>query len=195
VFSKLSRYRKVPDAAVPDPRGRVLAAKDVRLVPAVTGSFRHTVAAGDRLDELATRYYGQPLHYWHICDANPGFLSPLALLDREPVVTTDFPLAMADGAPPPWPALIPALARVLGVETVVALEDVEIVPRERVIGGTTVTVFVEHRSRRIRITYNRLNVQADALAGRIRAAGVQVEAPVHIGQLGQQIVIPPAPIG
>jgi hypothetical protein len=101
---------------------------------------------------------------------------------------------MADGAPPPWPTLIPALARVLGVETVVALEDVEIVPREQVIGGTTVTVFVERRSRRIRVTYNRLNVKAEVLADRIRAAGVQVEAPVHIGQLGQQIVIPPAPI-
>ena len=30
----------------------------------------HRVIAGERLDQLADRYYGDPLKYWLICDAN-----------------------------------------------------------------------------------------------------------------------------
>jgi len=30
----------------------------------------HLVVAGERLDHLAQRYYGDPLKYWLICDAN-----------------------------------------------------------------------------------------------------------------------------
>jgi nucleoid-associated protein YgaU len=30
----------------------------------------HRVVAGERLDQLAYRYYGDPLLYWLICDAN-----------------------------------------------------------------------------------------------------------------------------
>ena len=30
----------------------------------------HVVAAGDRLDNIAARYLGDPLQYWRICDAN-----------------------------------------------------------------------------------------------------------------------------
>lgn len=30
----------------------------------------HTVIAGERIDHLAHRHYGDPLKYWLICDAN-----------------------------------------------------------------------------------------------------------------------------
>ncbi len=30
----------------------------------------HLVVAGERLDHLAQKYYGDPLKYWLICDAN-----------------------------------------------------------------------------------------------------------------------------
>lgn len=30
----------------------------------------HRVVGGERLDQLAQRYYGDPLKYWLICDAN-----------------------------------------------------------------------------------------------------------------------------
>lgn len=29
----------------------------------------HTIVAGERLDQIAHRYYGDPLKYWLICDA------------------------------------------------------------------------------------------------------------------------------
>jgi nucleoid-associated protein YgaU len=43
-------------------------------------ALRHRVMAGDRLDLLATRYFGDPLQYWRIVDANPT-IAPESLLD------------------------------------------------------------------------------------------------------------------
>jgi nucleoid-associated protein YgaU len=34
-------------------------------------ALSHRVVAGDRLDLLAARYFGDPLQYWRIADANP----------------------------------------------------------------------------------------------------------------------------
>ena len=39
----------------------------------------HTVIEGERIDHLATRYYGDPLKFWLICDAN-GALFPEELM-------------------------------------------------------------------------------------------------------------------
>src|SRR5205814_1442147 len=115
MFSKTSRYWAVPDITVPDSRGRVLPAKDIRLLPAVTGIFAHLVSQGDRLDRLASAYYGQPLDWWHISDANPGILSPLALLGDEPVTTIRLPVTVASGIPP-WADLLRELRALPGVE-------------------------------------------------------------------------------
>ena len=54
MFSKISRYRNIPVVTAPDASGRELAAVDIRLLPDVTGDFRHTVDGGDRLDQLGT---------------------------------------------------------------------------------------------------------------------------------------------
>jgi len=194
VFSKLSRYRRVPDVAVPDAQGRVLAAKDIRTLPEVTGTFAHTVDSGDRLDQLAFTYYGQPLQYWHICDANPQFLSPLALLDKEPVVTTRFPLTAPAGGPL-WAALLDALSAAVGVQDVTVVEDVALVPQQQTVGGQQVTVMVERYTRAVLVTYNRINLSAPAVAAVIAAAGFGVGPPVDGGQLGQQIIIPVAVSG
>lgn len=39
----------------------------------------HRVVVGERLDQLAQRYYGDPLKYWLICDAN-GAVFPEELM-------------------------------------------------------------------------------------------------------------------
>jgi hypothetical protein len=191
VFDRASRYRAVPDVVVPDATGRVLAAKDFRPLPDVTGGFRHTVLAGDRLDRLATTYYGEPLRYWRICDANPAFLSPLAMLDREPVVTTRFPVAPPTGTPP-WAALLAALAATVGVEGVTAVEESSLVEVTREIDGQRVTVQVDRFDRAVLVTHNRVNVDQPALRDVIVAAGFTAGPPVEVGQVGQRIVVPPA---
>ena len=179
---------------MPDALGRVVMSKDIRPLPEVTGNFRHTVSAIDRLDQLAHKYYREPVEYWHICDANPDHLSPLALLDHEPVTTTQFPIALKH--PPSWAALLRALAGVVGVERVVVVEDVELRPMRLLVDGRPIPLAEEHASRAVQITYNRISVTAEALADQIRALDFQMEGfPSHIGQLGQQIVIPPKVIG
>lgn len=198
MFSKISRYYKVPDVAVPDPQGRVLASKDLRLLPTVTGTFRHTVQAGDRLDHLSHKYYSQPLQWWHICDANPEFLSPLALLGDEVIVTTRFPLTISSGGVPPWGILFRTLHSVLGVENIQVIEDVELVLEEKKIGNQTVPVFEDRYHWEVRVVYNRLNVTPETLIKRIEEIEgdlFKVTAPAEIGQLGQQIIVPPKVIG
>ncbi len=194
VFDKLSRYRTVPDVAVPDATGRVVAAKDFRPLPDVTGPFRHTVLAGDRPDQLATTYYGDPLRYWHICDANPDFPSPLAMVEREPVLTTRFPVSFA-GATPPWAALIAALNDLVGVVTVTVVEDSTLVETQQTVGGQQVTLFVEQFARAVVVTYNGVNTTRDEIKGVLADQGFAVGPLADFGQVGQRIVIPPVGSG
>ncbi|HEX2187457.1 MAG TPA: hypothetical protein VHG51_01105 [Longimicrobiaceae bacterium] len=119
MFSRISRYRGLPDEATRDARGRVLAWKSLRLLPDAPGTFLHTVQETDRLDHLAYRYYDQPRDWWRIADANPGFLHPLALLGQEPRATLRIPAAW-EGPEAPWPALVAALRGVPGVERAAA---------------------------------------------------------------------------
>lgn len=196
MFNKISRYRKVPNVTATDAKGRVLASKDIRLLPPVTGTFLHTVDAGDRLDQLAYKYYREPLQWWNISDANSGFLSPLALLGKDAIVTTRFPVTVA-GAPP-WAKLFAATQALVGVEDVEAEEEVELVPQQKEItaGGPKITVLVEQFSRAVLVTYNRLNLTAATLSTTIAAVGFQIAQQfVDVGQVGQEIVIPPKPIG
>ena len=193
MFSKISRYRKLPSVAAPDAQGRTLAATDLRMLPAVTGTFRHTVESGDRLDQLAYTYYSQPLQWWNICDANPMFLSPLALLGKEAIVTTSFPVTVS--GTPPWAALFPSIRGLLGVEDVEIAEETQLVPTQVTVAGQTATVLIENFTRSVLVTYNRLNISAATLAASIEAAGFGVAPFADLDQVGQEIVIPPKPIG
>jgi hypothetical protein len=195
MFTKKSRYFKVPDVAVPDAQGRVLAAKDLRLLPDVVGTFRHVVKAGDRLDHLSHQYYNQSLQWWQICDANPQFLSPLAMLGEEVVVTSKFPLTFTGVGVPPWEALFRAIQGILGVENVQVLEHVQVLTEEQLIDGETVPVFENRYSWEVKVVHNQLNVTRDILADRIEDAEFEVGEPEEIGRLGHEIVIPPRPIG
>lgn len=184
-----SRYRSVPPVPARDARGRLLLAVDFRPLPSVTGTFRHPVVAGDRLDRLAAAYYGRPGDWWHICDANPEFLSPLALLSADAVVITAFPLR--GDAAPPWAELLRRVRELDGVHAVRVVDDVALHTRGRAVAGRRVVVVEEQSVRALEVTHNRVEVGAELIARAIRSASVDTGAHVERGQLGAEIVIPP----
>jgi hypothetical protein len=195
VFSKISRYRKLPDVVAVDAQDRLLESKSLRLLPEVTGVFLHTVEAADRLDHLAYKYYKQPRKWWRICDANPEFPSPQALLGKEPIVTTRFPLTFTGGGQPPWAELLRKLGQRVGVEDVKLADEIRLLAQEQTIGGETVTVNVERYERAVIVTYNQMNVSTGDLADVIAAVGFGMTQPETIGRVGKKIVIPPDVIG
>jgi hypothetical protein len=194
MFSKTSRYWAVPDITVPDSQGRVLPAKDIRLLPAVTGTFQHLVSQGDRLDQLAYTYYGQPLDWWHISDANPGILSPLALLGDEPVTTTRLPVTVASGTPS-WADLLRALRALAGVEQAEIEDEVQYVTQSQQVDGKPVTVTAERLVSTVLVTFNSLVTPPGAINDVITAAGFKPGAGEQVSQVGQQIIIPPGRTG
>ena len=194
MFSRISRYRTVPDVVLPDVRRRTFASKALRLLPEVDGTFRHTVVDGDRLDHLGFRYYRQPRKWWRICDANPAFLSPLDLLGNGPALTVRFPVQVAAG-PPPWAAAAKALGAHSGVEEFRFADDVRLTPVPQTIAGQQVTVTVETHELSAVVTFNDLLVSSIELAAMIAAAGFVVAAPVVEGRVGADITIPPDVVG
>ncbi|MFF7546434.1 LysM peptidoglycan-binding domain-containing protein [Streptomyces canus] len=68
-----SRYHTVPTTTYSLPDGRTVAHLCRRFLPRpeeLTAVGEHIVAAGDRLDRIAARRYGDPEQSWRIADAN-----------------------------------------------------------------------------------------------------------------------------
>ena len=81
-FPPNSRYHDVPIATLERLGEAPLAYLTRRFIPnvdPVAALQRHTVVNGDRLDNLAARYLGDPELYWRLADAN-GALRPDDLL-------------------------------------------------------------------------------------------------------------------
>ena len=83
-----SRYAKVETAALQrldaDGRPRLIAYLRRRLIPPAGSSptlVVHAFAAGERLDTVTARYFGDPTRFWQICDANQ-VLRPTELTDE-----------------------------------------------------------------------------------------------------------------
>jgi hypothetical protein len=196
MFSRISRYQKLPDIVTTDSQGRTLPSRTVRLLPQVLGTFRHTVEEVDRLDHLAFKYYQQPQKWWRISDANPEFLSPQALLGKEPIVTERFPLTYRGGGTPPlWSRLVRDLTARVGVEDVKVVEEIRLVPQAQTVAGQPVTVYVEQFERAVVVTYNQMNVSAGTLASIMTASGFDSSQPERLGRVGKQIIIPRDVIG
>lgn len=70
-----SRYASTPVIDVDG--GRALGR---RAIPPAPGMIEHVVMEGERLDQLAGRFYGDATRSWLLLDANPSELNPLALL-------------------------------------------------------------------------------------------------------------------
>jgi len=193
MFSKISRYRALEDERIVDAAGRTRVSKALRLAVPVTGKFQHALADGDRADQLAFKYYKQPRKWWRICDANPEFLSPQALLGKDTLATARFPVTHA--ATPPWPSLIAALEARAGVEAALLEEEWSLLPETQIVDGQEVTVNVEHVAYSVRVTYNRLNLGTAEIAAFIAGFGFEVDEPQAVGRAGKPIVIPPDTAG
>jgi hypothetical protein len=201
MFNKGSRYRKLPEVVTTDASGRILKSLPVRPLPATPGAFFHTVVEGDRLDNLAQKYYQQPGKWWRICDANPAFMSPLALLGQDPLVTVRFPLTLTGlTSPPPWSELLALLWATVGVESaqmqeegqLVAEQQTQVINEKAVVGE----VIVERYTWAIMVTFNQLNVSTDQISQVINGfSGLTAGQPERVDRIGQQIIIPPNALG
>jgi nucleoid-associated protein YgaU len=77
LFPATSRYHGLQAATWTRADGTTVAYIRRRFVPPperFTLVQEHVVAAGDRLDNLAAAYLGDPQQYWRICDANRAIL-------------------------------------------------------------------------------------------------------------------------
>lgn len=72
-FPITSRYYGIKTAEITSANGRTIVYLRRRFVPSPERFAllqEHTVTEGDRLDNIAARYLGDPEQFWRICDAN-----------------------------------------------------------------------------------------------------------------------------
>lgn len=72
-YPSTSRYYGIATSQITRPDGTVIAYLKRRFVPPPENFAtlqEHNVSSGDRVDNLAAQYLGDPLQYWRICDAN-----------------------------------------------------------------------------------------------------------------------------
>ena len=73
LFTSTSRYYGIDTATLELPMGKTIVYVTRRLVPPPE-NFQllqeHSVVQGDRLDNLAGQYLGEPTLFWRLCDAN-----------------------------------------------------------------------------------------------------------------------------
>jgi hypothetical protein len=77
-FPPTSRYYGIATATLKTPEGNAIVYLRRRFVPPPERFIllqEHTVTEGDRLDNLAAHYVGDPEQFWRICDAN-GAIRP-----------------------------------------------------------------------------------------------------------------------
>ena len=79
-----SRYLNAPIEMLPQPDGTQVAYLQRRIIPQMqiyTSVQNYVVIDGDRLDNLAFKFLGDPLLFWMICDAN-GVSDPESLTNQ-----------------------------------------------------------------------------------------------------------------
>ena len=82
-FPPTSRYSGIETAEIKMPDGRIIVYLRRRFVPPPERFAllqEHTVKQGDRLDNIAAQYLGDPEQFWRLCDANNA-IAPEELTD------------------------------------------------------------------------------------------------------------------
>ena len=85
LFPPNSRYQGIDTATLLDPDGRKIIYLRRRFVPRPDRFAliqEYMVVDGDRLDNIAAKYLGDPEQFWKICDAN-GAMNPNDLTAHE----------------------------------------------------------------------------------------------------------------
>lgn len=83
-FPPTSRYHRIATGTLVTPAGRTIVYLRRRFVPPPGRHVllqEHTVTQGDRLDNLAALFLGNPEQFWQLCDANAA-MRPAELTDR-----------------------------------------------------------------------------------------------------------------
>ena len=83
MFSITSRYYNIPTLQLETADGKTIVYLRRRFVPPPERFAllqEHTLAEGDRMDNLAAQYLGDPEQFWRICDAN-GAIRPEELTE------------------------------------------------------------------------------------------------------------------
>jgi hypothetical protein len=83
MFPITSRYYAIHIVTRETPEGREVAYLRRRFVPPPERFellAEHTVTEGERLDNIAAKYLGDPEQFWRLCDAN-GALRPEELVE------------------------------------------------------------------------------------------------------------------
>lgn len=79
MFAKGSRYADIEEATITDEEGRIIRYIKIRFIPETGARLGHVVSDGERLDQIAGRYYRDPERFWRLCDAN-GVMWPADLV-------------------------------------------------------------------------------------------------------------------
>ena len=98
LFPSTSRYYGIGSAQLTAPDGTVVTYLRRRFVPPpenFSTLAEHRVVAGDRLDNLAARYLGDPEQYWRLCDAN-GVIRPDELTEE---IGSQVRITLPEGVP------------------------------------------------------------------------------------------------
>jgi hypothetical protein len=83
LFPANSRYQGIETATFTTPEGRTIVFLRRRFVPPAEEHSlvqEHTVVDGDRIDNIAAKYLGDPEQFWRVCDANAA-LRPAELTE------------------------------------------------------------------------------------------------------------------
>jgi len=97
-FAPTSRYHGLASASWTRPDGLEVRYVTRRFVPPpeeLASVGEHVISEGDRLDNLAAHYLGDPDLFWRLCDANRG-LGPGSLTE---VVGARLKIALPQGIP------------------------------------------------------------------------------------------------
>jgi hypothetical protein len=97
-FPPTSRYHGVDVATIEDADGNRIVFLRRRFVPPADRFALiqlHSVTGGDRLDNLAARYLGDPERFWQLCDAN-GAIRPNELVE---IIGRHLRITLPEGVP------------------------------------------------------------------------------------------------